>query len=68
MLVYMVLMVCLAGIVEVAFPDTQLQMKQFVALVSGGVPAVLKPVSVCRDDGRRPNVECTKTRTKTYKF
>ena len=25
------------------------------ALVSGGVPAVLEPVGVCRDDGKRPD-------------
>ena len=25
------------------------------ALVSGGVPAVLEPVSVCRNDGKRPD-------------
>ena len=25
------------------------------ALVSGGVPAVLEPVGVCHDDGKRPD-------------
>ena len=25
------------------------------ALVSGGVPAVLEPVGVCNDDGKRPD-------------
>jgi len=57
MLMFLVLVVCLAGVVHGGRIPWHAAVKETVGhvLVSGGVPAVLEPVGVCHDDGKRPD-------------
>jgi len=56
MWMFLARMVCRVGIVVAVFLGMRLVNETIRrALVSGGVPAVLEPVGVCRDDGKRPN-------------
>ena len=52
-LMFLVLTVCLAGVVEAVFQHAAVNETIRCALVSGGVPAVLEPVGIIHDDGKR---------------